>query len=51
MENYIIAIVAIIIAFMLFKKFVGCIFRIVITLILCAILAYCYFTLHNSNPL
>ena len=44
MTNYIIAIVAIIIAFILIKKFVGCVFRIIITLILCAILAYLYFT-------
>ena len=47
MTNYIIAIAAIIIAFILIKKFVGCIIRIVITLILCAILAYLYFTMQS----
>ncbi len=45
MTNYIIAIIAIIIAFILIKKFVGCVFRIIITLILCAILAYLYLTM------
>lgn len=45
MTNYIIAIAAIIIAFLLIKKFVGCVIRIVITLILCAILAYLYYTM------
>ncbi|MBO7646354.1 MAG: hypothetical protein J6S52_05010 [Prevotella sp.] len=48
MENYIIAIIAIIVAFLLIKRFVGCVIRIIITLILCAILAFCYFTLHGS---
>jgi len=47
MTNYIIAIVAIIIAFILMKKFVGCVFRIIVTLILCAILAYLYFTMQS----
>ncbi|MBR4572485.1 MAG: hypothetical protein IKO28_03600 [Prevotella sp.] len=47
MENYIIAIVAIVIAFLLIKRFVGCVFRIIVTLILCAILAYCYFSLRS----
>ena len=45
MEQYILAIIAIIIAFILIKRFVGCVMRIVITLILCAILAYIYFTM------
>ncbi|MBR4275665.1 MAG: hypothetical protein IKQ32_01690 [Prevotella sp.] len=43
MENYILAIVAIIVAFILIKRFVGCIFRIIITLILIAILALIYY--------
>ena len=47
MTNYIIAIAAIIIAFILIKKFVGCVIRIVITLRLCAILAYLYFTMQS----
>jgi hypothetical protein len=47
MTNYIIAIVAIIIAFILIKKCVGCVFRIIVTLILCAILAYLYFTMQS----
>ena len=47
MTNYIIAIVAIIIEFILIKKFVGCVFRIIVTLILCAILAYLYFTMQS----
>lgn len=47
MTNYIIAIVAIIMAFILIKKFVGCVFRIIVTLILCAILAYLYFTMQS----
>ena len=47
MTNYIIAIVAIIIAFILIKRFVGCVFRIIVTLILCAILAYLYFTMQS----
>lgn len=45
MTNYVIAILAIIIAFVLIKRFVGCIIRTVITLILIAILAYLYYTL------
>lgn len=47
MERYALAIVAIIIAFILIKKFVGCVFRIIITLVLLAILAYIYFSMHN----
>lgn len=44
MTEYIVAILAIIIAIMLIKKFVGCMIRIVITLVLMAILVFLYFT-------
>lgn len=44
MTEYIIAILAIIIAVILIRKVVSCMFRIAITLVLMAILAYLYFT-------
>ncbi|MBQ9236845.1 MAG: hypothetical protein IJ183_03090 [Prevotella sp.] len=50
MERYALAIIAIIIAFILLKRFVGCLFRIVITLILLAVLAYIYLYMQGSNP-
>lgn len=40
---YAVAIVAIIIALILLKRFVGCLFRTIITVVLIAILAYIYF--------
>ena len=44
MEQYIAAIVAIIVAILLLKRFVSCLMRSIITLALMAILAYLYFT-------
>lgn len=40
---YVVAIVAIIIAAILVKRFVSCLFRIIVTVVLMAILAYLYF--------
>ena len=39
---YAIAIIAIIIAMILLKRFVGCLFRIIVTVVLMAILGYIY---------
>jgi hypothetical protein len=39
---YAIAIIAIIIAVILLKRFVGCLFRIIVTVVLMAILGYIY---------
>lgn len=44
MIQYIIAIVAIIIAALLIKNVVSCLFRTIVTLALMAVLAYLYFT-------
>lgn len=41
---YIVAIVAILIAAILIKRFVSCLFRSIVTIILIIILAYLYFT-------
>lgn len=41
---YIVAIVAILIAAFLIKRFVGCLFRTIVTIILIIILAILYFT-------
>lgn len=43
MTQYIVAIIAILIAFILIKRFVSCLFRTIVTVILVAILAYLYF--------
>ena len=41
--QYIIGIIAIVIAFILVKRFVSCLIRSVVTLVLLAVLAYLYF--------
>lgn len=43
MVYYVLAILAIIIAVILIKRFVGCLFRIIVTVVLTAVLAYIYF--------
>ena len=43
MTQYIIGIIAIIIAVVLIKRFVGCLVRSAVTIVLVAVLAYLYF--------
>lgn len=46
---YALAIVAIIIAVILLKRFVGCLFRIIVTVVLMAILAFIYYYVKYMN--
>lgn len=46
---YALAIVAIIIAVILLKRFVGCLFRIIVTVVLMAILAFLYYYVNYMN--